>query len=256
MSSGWERGAALIALVFAMLVIALLIGILVSLRTTTTVSAPLYVQSMRALYAAHAGVEYAVRCATDPENRAKYCTDPAGFIEAIGTKTLGEASFALKLDVNNNILMSVGRAGNAQRSIAVQNFIDGFVPACGGDIVLVSYSGSGTTVYYQLRNNATCTLRITELAIAKEGGQQAEVSTLVINNTTVWNSPVKISQNRNNPTFLDITDCDLPTGTTGQWANSIRVKKAGQKSGTWYITFYYRGFCIGENRKITIFFTL
>jgi hypothetical protein len=251
-----ERGIILIALLIAMVVIAVLIAALSAINITGFLSGPLYVGSTQAFYTAQAGAEYGLRYATD--NSSSFCADPAALFSALGTVSFGNGKFTLVYDKGLNRLTAQGQVGDARRTITIDSF-DSFLPGCGLivlDPALTPYrSGTGTStrVYYQTINNASCTLRITSIGLAKNNGVPAQVSQLYFASTRVWNSNVWISANSSSPTVLNTTDYNMVAHAVR--LNYIRVRATAQASGTWYVTYYYND-CSGKASSSTIAFSI
>ena len=251
-----ERGVILIALMIAMVVIAVLIAALSSINVTRFLSGPLYVKSTQAFYVAQAGAEYGLRYATD--NISSFCADPVVLFSSLGPISFGNGTFTLSYDTGLKRLTAVGQTGDAKRSVTIDSF-DSFLPSCGLiilDPALTPYrsgTGTNTRAYYQTINNASCTLRITSIGLAKSNGAQAQVSQLYFASTRVWNNNVWISTDQSTPTVLNTTDYNMTAHAVR--LNYIRVRATAQASGTWYVTFYYND-CSGTPTSSTITFAI
>jgi hypothetical protein len=270
-----ERGFILIALLIAMVVLALLVAALVSLNVTKYLSEPLYTNSTKAFYIAQGGIEYCMRRATDcildnstcPSGVA-FCSDPAGFITALGPQNFGNGTFKLSIDITNPSnykLTSVGTivtgGGNtSKRTITVENFTQ-FLPPCDccksnnpAFLTCGCLPQSGNNAPYTLNNHTSCALNITRMDIAKSGGTaQARATRIGLNGIQVWSGSTMVSTNPASPTAFIITAYNLPIGSSLD--NYIRCNGANQVPGHWYITFYFRD-CSNNPQTVTIDFTL
>jgi hypothetical protein len=117
-----NKGVALIILIIAMTLISLLGAGMVSFMGAKQKSYPFQVNSYRALNIANAGVEYAIRFASDgldSNGNSIFFSNPT--LTTLG-KSFSEGNFTVNYDYPNNRLTIIGTYGSTSRQVRLSNF--------------------------------------------------------------------------------------------------------------------------------------
>jgi hypothetical protein len=237
-------GISIVALIIVLLILSTVGFVFSSLIITKQKSAPLPLRSAQSFYLAEAGIEYAIRYATD--NEPDFWTDPKIIFPDPPdtlTKSLSPGSFNVTYNADASIT-STGTASIAKRVITLASFPTYVV---GGEITLEPgnppYQGTGghqKDIYIPTVNNYNYDVYIFQIDLAKEGGNTARLNQIGLGGTTVWTgNKVDVSTDHNSPTLFPFNQVPYYTMAPGAALDGIQVQTMAEVSGTWYLTFHY-----------------
>lgn len=232
-----KDGISVIALVIVLLLLGALGFVLTSLIITKQESAVLPFRSTHAFYLAQAGIEYAIRYASDQED-----FDPDDTFSV--TKDLGAGSFTVTYDPGDGSVTSTGTVGTAERVVKLASFTS---YVAGGGITLdpenPPYQGTGgeqKNIYIPTVNNYDYDVYIFQIDLAKEEGNPARLNEIRLGDTTVWTgNKVDVSTDHDGPTPFPFNQLTYYTMASGASLDRIEVQATTEASGTWYVTFHY-----------------
>ncbi|MGA1867688.1 MAG: hypothetical protein ACMUJM_03975 [bacterium] len=235
-----ESGAVLITLIVIMVIFGLMIAVFSTHMTSKRLTEPLSIQSTQALYIAQAGIEWAIRYATD--RFGEFTTDPNTVLPGIVVKDFTRGRFSIDYDSQNGVLTSTGQVGTAQRKISLSSFLNYIAIGTELDLIPTNPPCQGATgadqknLHVPFSNYYDQDIYIFQIDVAKINSP-AQLNEINFDTTLVWeDKKYNLSVDPDNPSALSISTFTM---VPGPLTVSFNCQTAPEVLGTWYITIHY-----------------